>query len=150
MTEMSRHELTLERTFDAPRDLVWRCHTEPEHLAKWWGPKGFHTPLDKIKVELQPGGAYHLTMVDEDGNEYPAEMTIREVRAPEFLAFGWDGQRGLGGGEITVELFDEGDKTRLVSVFAGDSTPEIMAGMEEGTNQQLDKLEALLAEAQSR
>ena len=146
MTEMTHHELTLERTFDAPRELVWQCYTDPEHLTKWWGPAGMHTPLDKITVELHPGGAYHLTMVDADGNEYPSEMTIREVRAPEFLAFGWDAQRGLGGGEVTVELFDEGDRTRLVTVFSGDSTPEIMAGMEQGSNQQLDKLAAHLAE----
>jgi uncharacterized protein YndB with AHSA1/START domain len=143
---MTRHELTLERTFEAPRDLVWQCYTDPAHLTQWWGPQGMHTPLDKIEVDLRPGGAYHLTMVDGDGNEYPSQMTIREVRAPEFLAFGWDAQRGLGGGEVTVEFFDEGDRTRLVSVFVGDSTPEIMAGMEQGSNQQLDKLAAHLAE----
>jgi uncharacterized protein YndB with AHSA1/START domain len=148
MTEMTRHELTLERTFDAPRELVWQCYTDPAHLTKWWGPAGMHTPLDKIKVELRPGGAYHLTMVDGAGNEYPSEMTIREVRAPEFLAFGWDAARGLGGGEVTVELFAEGDRTRLVSVFVGDATPEIMAGMEQGTNQQLDKLVEHLAAVQ--
>ncbi len=39
MTEMSHHELTLDRTFDAPRELVWQCYTDPAHLTKWWGPR---------------------------------------------------------------------------------------------------------------
>ena len=145
MTEMKHYELTLTRTFDAPRGAVWKAYTEPEQLARWWGPKGFHTPLDKIEVDLRPGGAYNLTMVDGEGNEYPSEMTIRELVEPERLAFGWDAQRGIGAGEIIVVLSElDGGRTQLDSHFAGDSTPEMMSMMEAGTNQQLDKLAALL------
>lgn len=145
MTEMKHYELTLTRTFDAPHGAVWKAYTEPEQLARWWGPKGFHTPLDKIEVDLRPGGAYNLTMVDGEGNEYPSEMTIRELVEPERLAFGWDAQRGIGAGEIIVVLSElDGGRTQLDSHFAGDSTPEMMSMMEAGTNQQLDKLAALL------
>jgi len=84
-------------------------------------------------------------MVDGEGNEYPSEMTIRELVEPERLAFGWDAQRGIGAGEIIVVLSElDGGRTQLDSHFAGDSTPEMMSMMEAGTNQQLDKLAALL------
>ena len=48
-------ELTFTRVFDAPRDLVFRCMLEPEHLTHFWGPAGTSTPLDGITVEPRPG-----------------------------------------------------------------------------------------------
>ena len=50
-------ELTYTRVFDAPRELVFRCMVEPEHLAHFWGPAGVSTPLENIKVDARPGGA---------------------------------------------------------------------------------------------
>lgn len=52
---MSEDELTYRRIFRAPRDLVWRCLTEPAELAQFWGPRGMTTPLDGIVLELHPG-----------------------------------------------------------------------------------------------
>ena len=146
MNVMAQQELTLTRTFDAPRELVWRAYTEPEQIARWWGPAGITTPLETITVELRPGGAYRLTMVDGDGNEYPADMTIRELVAPERLVVGWDAQGGLGAGEVTIVLTElPGHRTRLESRFVGEGTPKSMQMMEQGTKEQLDKLAALLA-----
>ena len=142
---MTTRELTLTRTFDAPQQLVWDAYTVPEQLAQWWGPQGMHTPAEKITVELREGGAFNLTMVDGEGNEYPSEMTVRALRPIDELVFGWGGQRGLGGGEITVTLSDDGGKTRLVQHFVGEITEEMFPMMEQGTNEQLDKLLTLLS-----
>jgi uncharacterized protein YndB with AHSA1/START domain len=148
-TETTPRELTLTRTFDAPRQLVWDAYTVPEQLAKWWGPSIMHTPLETITVELRPGGAFRLTMVsDIDGTEYPSEMTIREVVPIERLAYGWDAQgRGIAGGEVTVTLTAENGQTLLVQHFVGEISEDMFPMMEQGTNEQLDKLDALLASA---
>jgi uncharacterized protein YndB with AHSA1/START domain len=142
---MASRELTLTRTFDAPQQLVWDAYTVPEQIAQWWGPNGMHTPLEKITVELREGGAFNLTMVDWEGREYPSEMTIRSLSPIDQLVYGWGQQRGLDGGEITVTLSDDGGKTRLVQHFVGEVSDEMFPMMEQGTNEQLDKLAGLLA-----
>jgi hypothetical protein len=58
-------ELTYTRVFDAPRELVFRCMVEPEHLTHFWGPAGVHTPLDGIKVDARPGGVFETAMVND-------------------------------------------------------------------------------------
>lgn len=141
---MATRELTLTRTFDAPQQLVWDAYTVPEQLARWWGPNGMHTPVEKITVDLREGGAFNLTMVDGEGNEYASEMTIRELRPIDQLVYGWEAQRGLDGAQITVTFSDDGGKTRLVQHFAGEISDEMFPMMEQGTNEQLDKLVTLL------
>lgn len=81
-------ELTFTRVFDAPRDLVFRCMTEPEHLTQFWGPAGVSTPLDKISVDARPGGVFESVMVnDADGSEYRMRVIYDEVVAPERLVW---------------------------------------------------------------
>ena len=61
-------ELVFTRVFEAPRELVFRCMTEPEHLAHFWGPAGVSTPVENITVDLRPGGVFETVMVnDADG-----------------------------------------------------------------------------------
>ena len=57
MAETTNQEFTITRTFNAPRDLVWRAWTEEKQLAKWWGPKGF--AIIASRMDLRPGGMYH-------------------------------------------------------------------------------------------
>ncbi len=64
---MTEHTLVIEREFDAPRELLWKVWTEPDEVAKWWGPEGFTTPRDTIEIDLRPGGACKMTMVGPDG-----------------------------------------------------------------------------------
>jgi hypothetical protein len=64
------------------------------------------------------------------------------------LAYGWDAQgRGIGGGEATVTLTEENGQTLLVQHFRGDISDDMLPMMEQGTDEQLDKLGALLASA---
>ena len=76
---------TLTRTFDAPRDRVWKAWTEPERLKHWWGPKGFNT--FSAKVDLKPGGIFHYGMRSPDGQTMWGKFTYREIKAPERLVF---------------------------------------------------------------
>jgi uncharacterized protein YndB with AHSA1/START domain len=145
---MTRRQQTFTRVFDAPRELVWKAWTEPEQLARWWGPRGISTPLETIEVDLRPGGAFRMTMVsDTDGTEFPTEMEFREVVESERLVFAWEAQRGLGAGQVTVTFEDVGDgRTEVSSHFDGFTTDEIMADAEVGWNGQLDKLGEWLAQ----
>jgi uncharacterized protein YndB with AHSA1/START domain len=81
-------ELIFTRVFDAPRDLVFRCMIEPEHLTHFWGPAGVSAPLDKISVDARPGGVFEIVMVnDADRSEYRLRVIYDEVAEPERLAW---------------------------------------------------------------
>jgi uncharacterized protein YndB with AHSA1/START domain len=76
--------LVVERTFDAPRELVWDAWTNPEHVAIWWGMGG---KLAVCEIDLSPGGAYRYVMRGPDGSEYPFIGVYREVVKPERLVY---------------------------------------------------------------
>ena len=60
---MTENVLRVSRVFDAPRQLVFSCLVEPEHLTHFWGPIGVSAPRDQITVEAHPGGAFRTVMV---------------------------------------------------------------------------------------
>jgi uncharacterized protein YndB with AHSA1/START domain len=81
-------ELTFTRIFDAPRELVFRCMIEPEHLTHFWGPAGVSAPLEHIRVDARPGGVFETVMVnDADGSQYPTRAVYVEVTEPERLVW---------------------------------------------------------------
>ena len=61
----SEHDLVLERTLDAPIDLVWRAYTDPEHLKRWFAPKPYQ--ITECELELRPGGIFRIRMTGPDG-----------------------------------------------------------------------------------
>jgi uncharacterized protein YndB with AHSA1/START domain len=78
-------DFVLSRTFDAPRDLVWKCFTDPEHMKHWWGPKG--VTVVASKMDLRPGGSYHYGMRVPDGNVMWGKFVYREIVPKENLVF---------------------------------------------------------------
>lgn len=85
---IAARELTITRVYDAPRELVWKAWTEPARLARWWGKRGWNTPVSSITMDVRPGGAFRLTSVsDEDGSELRTDAVYREVVEPERLVF---------------------------------------------------------------
>ncbi|GAC1338451.1 MAG: SRPBCC domain-containing protein [Candidatus Dormibacteria bacterium] len=144
--ETALRALTLTRTFTTPRQLVWDAYTVPEQLAKWWGPHIMHAPLEMITIDLRVGGAFHLTMVsDLDGTRYPSEMTFRAIVPLERLVFAWETQgHGIAAGQISVTLTEVHGATLLVHDFVGHISDEMFPMMEQGTNEELDKLAAVL------
>jgi uncharacterized protein YndB with AHSA1/START domain len=109
-------EFTITRVFDAPRDLVWKAWTDPEHVARWFGPRGITTPASTIRMDVRPGGTFELTMVgDDDGTEYPSGGTFVEVEEPERLMWR-DRDIDL---TVTVTFADLGDRTEMTCHVAG-------------------------------
>ena len=78
-------KLTLTRSLDAPRDLVFKVWTQPDHLANWWGPAGME--LRVLKFDLRPGGIFHYSMIPKNGPEMYGRMAYREIVEPERLVW---------------------------------------------------------------
>lgn len=78
-------EFVITRVVNAPRELVWKAHTEESHLMNWWGPKGFK--MIKVKMDLRPGGMFHYGMQGPDGSTMWGKFVYREVVPQEKLVF---------------------------------------------------------------
>lgn len=83
--EAGTKQLEIVRTFDAPRELVFRAFTEAEHLAHWWGPKG--SRIQVVALDLRPGGIFHYKLTAPDGTEMWGKFVYREITAPERLVY---------------------------------------------------------------
>ncbi len=78
-------EFTISRSFAAPRALVWKVYSELDHLAKWWGPKGF-TWLGGT-LDFRPGGVFLYAMRGPTGHEMWGKFTYREIVPQEKIVF---------------------------------------------------------------
>lgn len=58
-------DLVLERTLDAPLDLVWKAYTDPEHLKRWFAPRPYE--ITEVDLDLSPGGVFRIRMIGPDG-----------------------------------------------------------------------------------
>lgn len=106
-------ELNFTRRFDAPRELVFRCLIEPEHLTHFWGPAGVSAPVEHIKVDPRPGGVFETVMVnDADGSQYPTRAVYVEVVAPERLVW----TESHSGMTVTATFTDLGDARTEVHI----------------------------------
>ena len=150
-TKATEREFTLTRTFDAPRDLVFKAWTDPVHLAQWWGPKTFTNPV--CEVDLRPGGSLRIVMRAPDGSDHPMKGVFQEVVAPERLVFTNIAIDAAGNhlieGITTVTFAEQGGKTRLTlhtrAKALTDIAARMIAGMDQGWTQSIDELEAHLA-----
>jgi uncharacterized protein YndB with AHSA1/START domain len=144
MTESTQtHQLDITRVFDAPREVVFRCMIEPEHLTHFWGPVGMSTPLASITVEPWAGGRFETIMVnDESGEEYPSRGVFVDVIEPERLVW-TEPEFGI---TSTSTFTDLGDGRTEVHIHQSD-LPEQFATPEarEGFNSSLDRFAAYLA-----
>jgi uncharacterized protein YndB with AHSA1/START domain len=147
VTTPNDREIRFERIFDAPRDRVWRAHTDPKLLAQWWG-RGNKLVIEKF--ELERGGHWRFVEHGPEG-VHGFEGRFREVTPQERLVqtFEWDGMPGYTVLE-TLELHDLGDgRTKVVSRSLFFTTEErdgmLQSGMEQGLNQSYEALDRLLA-----
>ena len=81
--EKAESEIIINRIFDAPRELVWKTWTEPEHIRHWWGLKDFTAPF--CQIEFRVGGVYLFCMRSPEGREYWNTGIYREIIVPECI-----------------------------------------------------------------
>lgn len=144
--------ITMTRTLPAPRVLVWKCWTEPQHIVRWWGwqTEGYTTRI--VKQDVRAGGEWRYETSTPEGEVYIFLGKYLEVAEPEKLVNTF-GMEGMFEDKTLVEThtFEERDgKTYYTSVSRFDSIADrdgmLATGMEEGANHSMDHLEELLIE----
>jgi uncharacterized protein YndB with AHSA1/START domain len=123
MTTMDAHDaaeaedVAITHVFDAPIEDVFRAWTDPHELSAWYGPASMRTPRERIRIDLQVGGRYELTMVSLDGErEFAIGYEIVELSPPELLVLRSDPMPGSVEGSaptVRVALEDLGGRTRM-------------------------------------
>jgi uncharacterized protein YndB with AHSA1/START domain len=109
-------ELVITRVFDAPRSLVYKAWTEPEHMIHWLGPEGFSSKI--LKSELKVGGTYRFHMRDPQGGDHWQQGIFREIVPPQKLVFTYEWADAHGRATrpqtiVTITLDELDGKTRM-------------------------------------
>lgn len=140
----STREIVTTRVVDAPRDRVFRAWTDPDQLARWWGPKSVTNAVDEF--DLRPGGVWRFVTHAPDGIDYQTESVFVEIVEPERIVFTHvTGPRF----SVTASFEDVGGKTRITFRQLFESAThrdKVAAFAVEANEQNLDRLEAQLAE----
>jgi uncharacterized protein YndB with AHSA1/START domain len=152
--EMTQHDelrLNMERVLDAPLTVVFHALSEPQEVAKWWGPEGFTIP--SVESDLRPGGSYRIAMQPPEGELFYLAGEFLEVAPPQRLSytFRWEPPDAEDRETVvSLSLRDmAGTKTELAFTQGDFATERRRALHEEGWTQTLDKLEALMSPAAS-
>jgi uncharacterized protein YndB with AHSA1/START domain len=148
--EPGKQELFITREFDAPRELVFKAHTDPELYARWLGPRDLTTTFEVF--EPVSGGRYRFVQKDKEGNEFAFHGVNHEVTAPERIigTFEFEGLPETGHVILETTRFESlpGDRTRITaqSVFqsVADRDGMIQSGMERGVDEGYERLDELL------
>lgn len=144
-------DLTFERTFDAPRDLVWKAFTDPTLVPRWWGPHGTTTTV--LEMDVRPGGSWRYVSRAADRDDVTFYGEYLEVDPPKSFTwtfmFDVDGVGPMGGPEsFILEEVDGGTKVTSVGQMGSVEALEgaVASGMVAGALETWDRLAALLAE----
>ncbi|RED63178.1 SRPBCC domain-containing protein [Cohnella lupini] len=152
-------ELYLERTFNAPRALVFKAFSEAEHLKRWWGPKGWTLPV--CNIDFRPGGLWHFCMkcTDESQEYFGYESwglgEYLEIVEPERIVYvdsfsDPEGNitEGMPQTTVTMTFVEEDGKTKLISQSRYESAEALKTvldmGMLQGITETWNNLDVLL------
>lgn len=159
--DLDNKTLTIERTFDAPKEKLWRAYADKDWFEKWWGPEGWETTVKEF--DFKPGGRVHYVMecVDKDQGEWFGQkawsfMEIETMDEPNsFEAQDYfsnpEGtiEEKMPSQKFIVEFVEENGKTRLISRSVTETAEQleelVKMGMVEGFSSQLNRLEELVA-----
>lgn len=149
-------EVVITRTFNAPRELVWKAWSDPELFKQWWGPNGFTAPV--CEIDFRVGGKYLNAMRSPEGKDFYGTGTYKEIVPMDRIVY-TDSFADEKGNVVpatyydmtetfpmvtlvTVILEDDGDKTKMTIRHSEleNLDPEASADMETGWGQSLDKM----------
>lgn len=149
--EPGKQELFITREFDAPRELVFRAHTDPDIYVRWLGPRDLTTTLETF--EPVSGGRWRFIQKDKDGNGFAFHGVNHDVTAPERIigTFEFEGLPESGHVILETTKFEDlpGGRTRVTtqSVYQSieDRDGMIASGMESGVVDGFERLDEILA-----
>ena len=144
-------ELTITRTFDAPRELIYQLFTEPAHIMRWMGPHDFEAR--SFTQDARVGGKWRGMLHPlEGGRDLWQGGTFLEVEPPSRVSytFAWDDENGRPSEETIVTLdFDaQGNRTKLTFHQTGFTSAGERDGHHGGWSETFDKFEEYLASEQ--
>jgi uncharacterized protein YndB with AHSA1/START domain len=149
-TEPAERVLVIERIFDAPRSLVFKAWTEPDHMVQWFGPRGFTSTI--LQSELRSGGAYRIHMRGPEGDDHWTQGIFREIVEPERLVMSGNWADSAGNPTspetiLTLTFQEHEGKTKLTlhqAVFESVTARDAHRG---GWSSSLERLAEYLAKA---
>lgn len=140
ITTTPDREIVSTRIVNAPRELVYKAWTAPNHLKNWWGPKGFTNTFKEF--DLRPGGKWNFVMHGPDKGNYPNECEFIKIEKPSLIAWQRFSQPLF---QIMVTFEDEVDnKTKIIFKMLFDSVDEcnkIKTFAPEKNEENFDRLE---------
>lgn len=139
-------EARMSRTYEAPREVVFRAFLDPAQLAAWWAPAGLEVPAESISLDPTPGGRFEYLMVEPgSGREYRVVFDYVEISEPELIVMTSPPapEFGLPALETRISFEPDGEGTR-VTVVQGLHTDETVDDAKAGWTSILDKLAAHL------
>jgi len=149
--EPGKQEVFITREFDAPRELVFKAHTDPDLYAQWLGPRGYEMVLETF--EPHSGGRYRYIHKDPQGNQYGFHGVFHEISEELMIqTFEFEGLPERGHVTLDTMRLEKlpGDRTRITvqSVFQSveDRDGMIQSGMERGVREGYERLDERLAE----
>ena len=147
--EPGRQDVLIVREFDAPRELVFKAHTDPKLYVQWLGPRGYEMKLKTF--EPKSGGSYRYLHTDKDGNEFAFHGVFHEMSEELMIqTFEFEGLPEPGHVALDTMRLEKlpGNRTRVTiqSVFqsVSDRDGMIQSGMESGITQGYERLDELL------
>jgi uncharacterized protein YndB with AHSA1/START domain len=147
-----KQEIIVTRTYNFPRDLIYRTVTDPKLIPEWWGPRGLKTEVERM--EVRPGGRWRFIQIDAQGNIFAFHGVYHEAKAPELLVYTMEWEGMPGHVLLDIERFEERDGITIntsTSIFetVEDRDGMLQQGMEGGVKETTDRLNELLMQ-QSR
>lgn len=141
-------DLVITRVIDAPREKIFDAWSDPSRIARWWGPKGFHSTIDKF--DFRPGGEWKFVMHGPDGRDYQNDNSFVEIQRPSRIVVR-HGSKPVFQLAVTFEELEPG-KTKIVwrATFASQKALDAVRSFAlPGAEENLDKLTAEVAAALS-
>lgn len=137
---IAKPSLTLKRRLQAPPAKVYAAWTDPEKIARWWGPEQIESV--RAETDVRVGGRFRVIMQASDGETHDVSGVYREVVPDERLVFTWawistPERESL----VTVALRPDGDGTVLTLTHEQFFNEAARDGHRSGWTQALDKLE---------
>jgi uncharacterized protein YndB with AHSA1/START domain len=152
--EQGRQSVRIVRIFDAPRELVWKAWTDPEHFKRWWGPRDYTCPY--CEMDFRVGGRYLNCMRSPEGKDYWGTGVFREIVPMERIVFTdsfADEQGNVVPGThygmspdfplemlVIVTFEDQENKTKMTLEHLGILSEPDSQGTKQGWSESFDKL----------
>ena len=112
INEIEKRTLTIKRTLNAPRKLVWEAWTQPDHIANWWGPRGMTTKIKKHDFSV--GGEWEYTMTMPDGKDFISEGIYSKIKVLELIETSANFIPMTEGVTLVANFIDANENTEFV------------------------------------